>query len=99
MLRQLTSAELTELEAMWNLENGWGDYKQDWRTAQICAVQVNTSMAKGSEPVTMEDFVLQPDVARARQEEIKKSRLHKVREGLRQFVGVKLKRSGKKKNG
>ena len=36
----LSSPQLTELEAFWIVEGGWGDYKQDYRFGQLCATQM-----------------------------------------------------------
>ena len=62
MLRQITSSQLTELESFWNIENGWGDWKQDYRIGQLTAVvaEPNRDKKKRAKPYTAIDFTLRP---------------------------------------
>jgi hypothetical protein len=62
MLRQLTSAQVTELEEMWAIEGGWGDYKQDYRIGQLTALfaEANRDRKKHPKPYSTEDFALRP---------------------------------------
>lgn len=94
MLRDLTSPQLSELEAMWRVEGGWGEFKQDQRFAQLCSLQANLNRnpKQRPEPYKMDDFMLRPkqqptdqDAADAR-----------IRHSMEMFAGVKAK-GGKKK--
>lgn len=62
MLNQLTSPQLAELEAMWAIEGGWGDYKQDYRMGQLCAIHanINRDKKKRRQSYTSEDFSMRP---------------------------------------
>ena len=100
MLRQLTSAELTELEAMWALEGGWGSHKEDWRSAKSDTIQVNINKGKDSQPAKVTDMIMNPDVqqqardAKAEQ----KSKIQKVREGFKKLARTDPANKSKKKN-
>jgi hypothetical protein len=85
MLRQLTSSQLTELEAFWVVEGGWGENKQDWRTAQISSVMANAFRSRDSRPASAKDFVLQPDYM----EESQQDKQQLVRHGLSQLAGLR----------
>ncbi len=62
MLTQLTSPQLTELEAFWALEGGWGDWKQDYRHGQLCSIHanINRDAKKRPQPYSADDFVMRP---------------------------------------
>ena len=100
MLRQLTSAELTELEAMWSLEGGWGSHKEDWRSARSDTIQANINKGKDSQPAKVTDMIMNPDVqqqardAKAEQ----KSKIQKVREGFKKLTRTDPANKDKKKN-
>ena len=100
MLRQLTSVELTELEAMWSLEGGWGSHKEDWRSARSDTIQANINKGKDSQPAKVTDMIMNPDVqqqakdAKAEQ----KSKIQKVREGFKKLARTDPANKGKKKN-
>ena len=70
MLRQLTSAQLTELESMWTLEGGWGSYKEDWRAAKSDTIQANINKGKDSRPAKVTDMIMNPDVQHGVQEQL-----------------------------
>lgn len=93
MLKQLTSPQLTELEAMWALEGGWGDYKQDYRHGQLCSLHANMNRNQKSrpQPYTAEDFVMRPRQTRQPGQDTADA---KIRHTLEMFSGVK---AGKKK--
>lgn len=88
---QMTSPQLTELEAFWSIEGGWGDWKQDYRSAQTCAViaNVNRDAGKKPQPFGAEDFVLRPKaVSHADPKFVEK----KIRFSLNGLAGVKAKK-------
>jgi len=62
MLRQLTSSQLSELESFWNIEGGWGDWKQDYRIGQLTAVtaEPNRNKKRRQTPYMAQDFALRP---------------------------------------
>ena len=62
MLAQLTSRQLTELEAFWQHERGWGDMKRDYHFGQLCAIiaEPNRDKKKRPRPFTTEDFAMRP---------------------------------------
>lgn len=64
MCQSLKASELAELEEFWEMEWGWGDYKQDFRIGQLCALLANIHMGKHSKKrgrgYTKEDFALRP---------------------------------------
>ena len=62
MLQHMTSPQLTELEAFWQLEGGWGDFKQDFRFGQLCSIHanINRDSKKKRDPYKPEDFALRP---------------------------------------
>ena len=100
MLRQLTSAELTELEAVWSLEGGWGSHKEDWRAARSDTIQVNTNRGKDSQPVQVTDMIMNPEARRETQEAKladRKTRAQRVREGLKRLARTDPANKGKKK--
>lgn len=70
MLKELTSAQLTELEAVWALEGGWGSYKEDWRAAQSDAIRVNINKGKDSQSTNVTDMIMNPDVRLDMQEQL-----------------------------
>lgn len=75
MLKQITSAQLTELEAFWGLEAGWGEYKEDYRHAGIMAMHANLNRdsKKRPQPYKPDDFVMRPiNVKRIKEDNTKK---------------------------
>ena len=64
----MTSSQLSELESFWNIEGGWGDWKQDYRIAQLTAISAEPHRDKKrkAKPYTAEDFVLRPKEAKTR---------------------------------
>jgi hypothetical protein len=52
--------ELNEWRAFWELEGGFGDMKQDFRTGQICSTLANVNRSKKTNPFKAEDFSLRP---------------------------------------
>jgi hypothetical protein len=70
MLRDLTSPQLTELEAFWRHEGGWGDWKQDYRIGQLCSIHanINRDSKKRLQPYSPEDFAMRPSQERDSEE-------------------------------
>lgn len=62
LLRQLSSAQLTELECFWDIDGGFGDHKDEYRFAQLCAIQaeINRDKKKRPQPFSIKDFLLIP---------------------------------------
>lgn len=58
----LTCAQLTDLEAFWIHENGWGDYKQDHHFGQLACLfaNANRDTKKKPKPYDPDDFTLRP---------------------------------------
>jgi hypothetical protein len=54
--------ELSEWEAFWMIEGGFGDWKADMRSGQVCSVLANTSRNPKStpRPFKIDDFDLRP---------------------------------------
>ena len=77
MLKQLTSAQLTELEAMWTLEGGWGDWKQDYRIGQLTTLmaELNRDRKKRPKPFSVEEFSLRPRLEQKKRDKNKTKRL------------------------
>ena len=90
LLRQLTSSQLTELEAFRELEGGFGEFKQDHRFAQLCALLANIhrDTKKHPEAYTMRDFLLIPQDEESQREKNKR---------IRGMFDMLSKRKGKKK--
>ena len=99
MLKQLTSMELTELEAMWVLEGGWGSHKEDWRAAKSDMIQVNINKGKDSQPAKVTDMIMNPDIQRQVRESKgeQMSKVQKVREGFKKLARTDPANKGKKK--
>lgn len=55
MLRKITSSELTEWVAMYNLEP-WGDARDDFRMGQICSTIANVKRTKSMKALKPDDF-------------------------------------------
>lgn len=93
MLKQLTSPQLTELEAMWAIEGGWGEYKQDYRFGQLCSLQanINRNAKTRPEPYKPDDFVMRPRQDQQVNQDMADAR---IRHAMEMFSGVK---AGKKK--
>jgi len=89
MLRQLTSSQLTELECFWNIENGWGDWKQDYRIGQLTAITAEPyrDKKKKPKPYTAIDFALRSDGVR--RENSKSDRINRIRKSLDMMAGKK----------
>jgi len=100
MLKQLTSMELTELEAMWSLEGGWGSHKEDWRAARSDTIQANINKGKDNQPAKVTDMIMNPDVQQQAREAKaeQKSKVQKVREGFKKLARTDPANKGKKKN-
>lgn len=47
---------------MWQIEGGWGDWKQDYRIGQLTALnaEINRDRKKRPQPYKAEDFALRP---------------------------------------
>ena len=47
---------------MWQIEGGWGEYKQDYRFGQLCSIQaeMNRNKKKKPEPYRPGDFAMRP---------------------------------------
>lgn len=60
MLRMLTCSQLTDLEAFWIHENGWGDYKRDYHFGQLSCLfaNANRDAKKKPKPYDPDDFTL-----------------------------------------
>lgn len=97
-MRTLTSPQLTELEAFWYVEGGWGDYKDDYRNAQALCMQanINRDSKRRPQPYTAEDFVMRPkqpkDVNNLDAE-------RRIRARFDALAGVKAKKRRKAKKG
>jgi hypothetical protein len=52
--------ELNEWMALWSIEGGFGDMKQDYRAGQICSTLANVNRGKNSKTYKPEDFSLRP---------------------------------------
>ena len=91
MLRQLTSSQLTELESFWNIEAGWGDWKQDYRIGQLTAItaEPNRDKKKRAKSYTAEDFALRPREARGQAN--KDDRVERIKKSLDMMAGQKKK--------
>lgn len=90
MLRQLTSPQLTELEQFWQLEGGWGDYKEDYRNAQLLSMQANLNRnpKKRSQPYKLDDFVMRPKQQKVTSED----KQQKIRSAFDMMAGTISKR-------
>lgn len=88
MLQQMTSPQLTELEAFWSIEGGWGEYKEDYRNAQILSMQanINRDSKRKPEPYNAEDFVMRPKLKDTEEKP------EQVRAGLDALAGKKAKK-------
>lgn len=73
MLRDLTSPQLTELEAFWRIEGGWGESKEDYRNAQLLSMQANLNRNKKQrlKPYKPDDFVMRPKFSKSDPEQDK----------------------------
>ena len=82
MLKQLTSSQLSELESFWNIESGWGDWKQDYRMGQLTAItaEPHRDKKKKPKPYTAIDFALRSDGMR--KETSKSDRVDRIRKSL-----------------
>lgn len=82
MLRQITSSQLSELEAFWNIEGGWGDWKQDYRIGQLTAItaEPNRDKKRRQRPYMTEDFALRPREAKSKTD--KHERVQQMRKSL-----------------
>lgn len=62
MLMQLSSSQLTELEAFWEIEGGFGDFKQEYRFAQLASLIANSNRdpKKRPRPYSVQEFLLVP---------------------------------------
>ena len=62
LLESLDVYELQEWRIFWQMEGGFGDWKQDYRTGQICQIlaNVNRDSKKQRTPFNLEDFALRP---------------------------------------
>ncbi len=96
MLQHLTSPQLTELEAFWHLEGGWGEYKEDYRNAQLLSMHANINRDKKrkSEPYKPDDFVMRPKFVNDESEEQNEE---KVRSSLDMLASSKNKKNTKPK--
>lgn len=58
----MTSSQLTELESLWNIEGGWGEWKQDYRIGQLTAIlaESNRNSKKRNTPFQTSEFTLRP---------------------------------------
>lgn len=92
-MRDLTSSELTELEAFWNLENGWGEWKQDYRIGQLTSLLANIyrDTKKRQNPYSMEDFALRPQPTK--QTDSKQERSKRIQAMLNAFSTKNAKRT------
>ena len=93
MLRQLTSSQLSELESFWNIEGGWGDWKQDYRMGQLTAItaEPHRDKKRKAKPYTAQDFALRP--REANKQNSKGDKMNRIRQSLDMMVQQK----GKKK--
>ena len=62
LLESLDIYELQEWRIFWQMEGGFGDFKQDYRTGQICQIlaNVNRNGKKQRSPYLLEDFTMRP---------------------------------------
>jgi len=96
MLRTLSSPQLSELEAFWIAEGGWGEYKQDYRFGQLCSMHANINRDKKrkQEPYKADDFVMRPKFS---QEDEEQDQEQKVRAQLDAMAGGEGKKKRRKK--
>ena len=92
MLRQISSSQLSELESFWNIEGGWGDWKQDYRIGQLTAISAepNRDKKKRARPYTAEDFALRPREVKSKG--TKDERVERMRKSLDMMVQQKRKK-------
>jgi hypothetical protein len=92
MLRQISSSQLSEIEAFWNIEGGWGDWKQDYRIGQLTAISAepNRDRKRRQRPYTAEDFALRPREAKNRAN--KDDRVERMRKSLDMMAQKKKKK-------
>lgn len=71
MLHELSSSQLTELEAYWVINGGFGDYKQEYRFAQLCSLlaNINRDSKRKPQPFSINDFLLIPQQEEPEQKE------------------------------
>lgn len=71
MLQYMSSRQLTELEAFWQHEQGWGDYKRDYHFGQLCAIiaESNRDRKKRSTPFSIHDFNMRSDTRPKKRDE------------------------------
>lgn len=87
----MSSPQLTELEAFWIVEGGWGDYKQDYRFGQLCALHanINRDTKKRQHPYSAAEFALRP-----REPQDPKNTARKIKFALRGLTGKRKKKNG-----
>jgi len=92
----MTSPQLSELEAFWTVEGGWGEYKQDYRFGQLCSMHANINRNKKSkpEPYKADDFVMRPKFSQGDEEQDQEQ---KVRAQLDSMAGGEGKKKRQKK--
>ncbi len=95
-MRTLTSPQLSELEAFWIAEGGWGEWKQDYRFGQLCSIHanINRDKKKKSNPYTADDFAMRPKQKRQVDAEEAERKIRHTLDGL---AGIKKKKPGKAK--
>jgi hypothetical protein len=57
LLREMTAQELLEWQVLERLDP-YGQLREDYRTAQVCAVLANVNRGKTTPPYRVEDFLL-----------------------------------------
>ena len=94
----MTSPQLSELIAFWQIEGGWGEWKQDYRFGHLCSVQanINRDPKKRTQPYSSEDFALRPKMVGPVDE---KAELKRIRAALDTLAAVQPGKKKKKRNG
>lgn len=97
MLATMTSPQLSELEAFWTVEGGWGDYKQDYRIGQMCATLANIhrDSKRKPNPYSIDEFALRPRQANRTDPKEAEKRIRHSLDGLAGVNGEKKKRRRK----
>jgi len=67
---------------MWFIENGWGDWKQDYRIGQLTAItaEPHRDKKKRARPYTAADFALRAD--ETKRQTSKTDRISRIRQSL-----------------
>ena len=62
LIQNASRHEIQEWQAFWEMEGGFGNWKEDHRSAQICSIiaNVNRNPKKRGRPYKTEDFAMRP---------------------------------------